>query len=290
MGDFNPNSAASRPAHSASDRAGRSGLDPRFSGKVVWITGASSGIGEALAYELARRGATLVLSARREPLLERVRGQCDRASEHMVVPLDLGDSASMPAVAAKVLERQGRIDILINNGGISQRSTVSETTLDVDRRIMEVNYLGTVAMTKAVLPSMLTRRRGQIVVISSLMGKIHTPLRSAYAASKHALHGFFGCLRAEVHDRGVHVCVICPGYVQTEITKNALTGDGSTFDQMGDAQSKAMSAEQFARRCADAIADDASDKMIGGPEVWAARLAPLLPRLYDYLVRRVKST
>jgi dehydrogenase/reductase SDR family protein 7B len=261
-----------------------------FNGKVVWITGASSGIGEALAHELARRGATLVLSARREPLLERVRGQCERASEHMIVPLDLTQTASMPAAAAKVLEHFGRIDILINNGGISQRSTVSETSLDVDRQIMEVNYLGTVAMTKAVLPSMLVRGRGQIVVISSLMGRMHTPLRSAYAASKHALHGFFGCLRAEVHDRGVHVCVICPGYVHTDITKNALTGDGSTYDQMGDAQSKAMSAEQFARRCATAIADDVNNKMIGGPEVVFARLAPLLPRLYDYLVRRVKST
>jgi dehydrogenase/reductase SDR family member 7B len=264
-----------------------------FSGKVVWITGASSGIGEALAHELARRGATLVLSARREPLLERVREQCVGASqagaEHMIVALDLTQTESMPEATAKVLARYGRIDILINNGGISQRSIASETALEVDRRIMDVNYLGTVAITKAVLPSMLERGRGQIVVISSLMGKIHTPMRSAYAASKHALHGFFGCLRAEVHDRGVHVCVICPGYVRTDITKNALTGDGSTFDQMGDAQSKAMSAEQFARRCADAIANDASNKMIGGGEVWAARLAPLFPRLYDYLVRRVKS-
>lgn len=260
-----------------------------FNGKVVWITGASSGIGEALAYELARRGATLVLSARREPLLERVRGQCERASEHTIVPLDLSEISSMAAATAKVLERHSQIDILINNGGISQRSTVSETDVDVDRRIMEVNYLGTVAMTKAVLPSMLARGRGQIVVISSLMGKLHTPMRSAYAASKHALHGFFGCLRAEVHDRGVHVCVICPGYVNTEITKHALTGDGSTYDQMGDAQSKAMSAETFARRCANAIANDVNDKMIGGPEVVFAVLAPLFPRLYDYMVRRVKS-
>ncbi len=262
----------------------------RFHGKVVWITGASSGIGEALAYELARRGATLVLSARREPLLERVRDRCDRASEHMIVPLDLTQTESMPEATAGVLARFGRIDLLVNNGGISQRSKVSETELDVDRRIMEVNYLGTVAMTKAVLPSMLERGRGQIVVISSLMGKIHTPMRSAYAASKHALHGFFGCLRAEVHDRGVRVSVICPGFVRTDITMNALTGDGSTYNEMGDAQSKAMSAEQFAIRCADAIAEQASDKMIGGPEVWAARLAPFFPRLYDYLVRRVKST
>jgi short-subunit dehydrogenase len=265
-----------------------------FSGKVVWITGASSGIGAALAVELARRGAKLVLSARREDQLDRVREQCVSASpdgqDHMVLPLDLAASETFAAANASVLERYGHVDILVNNGGISQRGTVAETTLDVDRRIMEVNYIGTVALTKVVLPAMLARHSGQIVVISSLMGKIGTPLRSAYAASKHALQGFFDCLRAEVHDQGVHVCVISPGYVRTEITKNALTADGSTFDQMGDAQAKAMSAEVFAERCADAIAADASDRMIGGAEVWAARLAPLFPRVYEFLVRRVKST
>ncbi|PRQ05823.1 putative oxidoreductase SadH [Enhygromyxa salina] len=261
-----------------------------FNGKVIWITGASSGIGEALALELAARGANLVLSARRETLLERVRERCERAKDHMVVPLDLSAPETAAAATAEVLARHGRIDILINNGGISQRGTVADTELDVDRRIMEVNYLGTVALTKAALPSMLERGAGQIVVVSSLMGSIGTPLRSAYAASKHALHGFFDCLRAEVHDQGVHVCVISPGYVRTEITKNALTADGSTYDDMGDAQSKAMSPEVFARRCADAIASDVRRKMIGGPEVWAARLAPFFPGVYDFLIRRVKST
>lgn len=261
-----------------------------FSGKVVWITGASSGIGEALAIELARRGATLVLSARREAQLEAVRQRCERPEDHLVVPLDLTEAESLPAATERVLDELGRIDILVNNGGISQRGTVMETELDVDRRIMEVNYMGTVALTKAVLPAMLARHKGQIVVVSSLMGKIGTPLRSAYAASKHALQGFFDCLRAEVHDQGVHVSVICPGYVRTDITKNALTGDGSTYDQMGEAQSKAMSAETFARKAADAIAHDAAEVMIGGPEVWAARLQPFFPRVYNYLVRRVKST
>lgn len=260
------------------------------SGKIVWITGASSGIGEALAYELARRGATLVLSARREAELERVRQQCPRASEHLIVPLDLAATETLPAAAATVLERRGHVDILINNGGISQRSTAHETTLDVDRRIMEVNYMGTVALTKAVLPSMLERRSGHIVVISSLMGKIHTPQRSAYAASKHALQGFFGCLRDEVHAHGVQVSIVSPGFVKTEITVNALRGDGSAHERMGDAQQKAMSAETFAKRCADAIARGQADVMIGGPEVWAARLAPIFPRVYDFMVRRVKTT
>jgi dehydrogenase/reductase SDR family member 7B len=261
-----------------------------FSGKIVWITGASSGIGEALAYELARRGAVLILSARREELLEQVRRRCERADQHLVLALDLTATETLADVTTKVLERFGHVDVLVNNGGISQRGTVAETSLEVDRRIMEVNYMGTVALTKAVLPSMLARGRGQIVVVSSLMGKIGTPLRSAYAASKHALQGFFDCLRAEVHDQGVYVSVISPGFVRTDITKNALTADGSTYDEIGDAQSKAMSPEAFARKAADAIAKHRDDAMIGGPEVWAARFAPLLPRVYNYLVRRVKST
>ncbi len=261
-----------------------------FTGKVVWITGASSGIGEALAYELARRGARLVLSARREAQLEAVRERCPRSSEHLVLPLDLTETASLAQATEQVLERFGHIDVLVNNGGVSQRGTVLETDIEVDRRIMEVNYMGTIALTKAVLPSMLERRDGQIVAISSLMGKIGTPLRSAYAASKHALQGFFDCLRAEVHDRGVNVLVICPGYVRTEITKNALTGDGSTFDEMGDAQSKAMTAEVFAGKAANAIAQRRDEVMIGGLEVWAAKLAPIFPRVYTFLIRRVKST
>jgi dehydrogenase/reductase SDR family protein 7B len=261
-----------------------------FSGKVVWITGASSGIGEGLAYELARRGAVLVLSARREDLLATVRERCERSDQHMVLPLDLTATESLHPAAARVLERFGHVDILINNGGISQSGTVAETSLEVARRIMEVNYMGTVALTKAVLPAMLERGRGHIVVISSLMGKLGTPLRSAYAASKHALQGFFDCLRAEVHDRGVHVTVISPGYVRTDITKNALTADGSTYDEIGAGQSKAMSPEEFARKCVDAIARRTPEAMIGGTEVWAARLEPFFPWLYRYLVRRVRST
>lgn len=262
-----------------------------YTGKVVWITGASSGIGEALAYELARRGAQLVLSARRVEQLEQVCERCEHPDRHMILPLDLTDPASLAIAAEQVVERFGQIDVLLNNGGISQRGTATETVIDVDRRIMEVNYMGTVGLTKAVLPSMLARGQGQIVVISSVAGKIGTPLRSAYSASKHALHGFFDCLRAEVHDRGLRVTMICPGFVRTEITVNSLRGDGTKFDQMGDAQAKAMSPELFARRAADAIARERAEVLIGGgKELFAAQLYRFFPRAYNYLVRRVKST
>ncbi len=262
-----------------------------YTGKVVWVTGASSGIGEALAYELARRGAKLVLSARRVEQLEQVLARCEQPDRHMVLPLDLTDPASLTRATAQVLARFGHVDVLLNNGGLSQRGTATETVIDVDRRIMEVNYMGTVGLTKAVLPSMLARGQGQIVVISSIAGKVGTPLRSAYSASKHALHGFFDCLRAEVHDRGLRVTVICPGFVRTEITVHSLRADGSTFDQMGDAQAKAMSAELFARRAADAIARQSAEVLIGGSkELFAAQLHRFFPRAFNYLVRRVKST
>lgn len=261
-----------------------------YRGKVVWITGASSGIGEALAYELAERGATLVLSARRETQLERVRSACQDSGAHMILPLDLGESESFAAALASVLDRYGNIDTLINNGGISQRGTAVETQLEVDRRIMEVNYMGTVALTKAVLPSMLARGSGQIVVISSLMGKIGTPMRSAYAASKHALQGFFDCLRAEVHDQGVNVCVVCPGYIDTEVTQNALNADGSTHGKPGHRSDRSMSPATFAKRCVDVMERREDERMIGGREVLAAKFGPIFPRVYNFLVRKVKST
>ena len=198
-----------------------------FDGKMVWLTGASSGIGEAVAYALAARGARLILSARRVEKLQAVQAACARPDRHRILPLDLADPASLAAAVPQALAHGGAIDVLINNGGISQRAQAVETDLAVDRRIMEVNYFGTIALAKAVLPSMLERGAGHIAVVSSLMGKFSTPRRSAYAASKHALHGFFDALRAEVHHAGVRVTLICPGYVRTDISRHALTADGT---------------------------------------------------------------
>ena len=174
-----------------------------FSGKVVWITGASSGIGEALAVELAKASARLVLSARRPDELARVAKQC-ASTEVMIVPLDLAKSDDFEKLVADVLARFGQIDVMVHNGGISQRSWVKDTAMSVHRRLMEVNFFGTVALTRALLPSMLAKKQGHFVVISSVMGKIGTPMRSSYAATKHALHGFFDCLRAEVTNDGLH--------------------------------------------------------------------------------------
>lgn len=259
-------------------------------GEVVWITGASSGIGEALVHALDRRGARLVLSSRREDALRRVRDACHHPDRHLVVPLDLADPESLREAARRVLEDCGAVDVMLHNGGLSQRGLAEDTELAVDRRILEVDYLGTVALTKALLPSMLERRRGRFVVVSSLVGKIGTPLRSGYSAAKHALHGFFETLRAEVHDRGVRVTLVCPGFIRTRVSFNALTADGTPQGTMDRAQARGMSAEACAAKIVRAVDRGRDEVLIGGKEVWAVRLARLFPGLFRRLIRRVRVT
>ena len=259
-------------------------------GEVIWITGASSGIGEALAHVLARRGARLVLSSRREDALARVRDLCAHPERHLVLPLDLGEPETLPAAAARAFAHFGRVDVMIHNGGLSQRSRAEETDLAVDRRVMEVDYFGAVALTKALLPSMLERGSGRIVVVSSLVGKVGTPLRSGYSAAKHALHGFFDSLRAEVHDRGVRVTLVCPGFIRTEVSIHALTGDGTPQGTLDRAQAEGMSPEICAERIARALDRGREEVLIGGHEVWAVRLDRLAPALFRRLIRRVRVT
>jgi len=197
-----------------------------FKDKVVWITGASSGIGEALAYQLGSLGANLVLSSNEPERLREVRDRCANKAVHLVLPLDLSEWESLASKAEDALRRFGRVDILVNNGGISHRSLAKDTVLDVDRRVMDIDYFGHVALTKAVLPSMLERKSGHIVVTTSLAGLLPVPYRTAYCAAKHALHGFFDTLRVELWDDNVKVTLVCPAQVRTSISMQALAGDG----------------------------------------------------------------
>ena len=261
----------------------------RFAGKVVWITGASSGIGEALVRAFNQEGARVVLSARRESELRRVAASCQSSLDELfVLPLDLDRHEEFPEKLRLVEKRFGTVDILINNGGIGQRGAVAETLLEVDRRIMETNYFGTIALTKTVLPGMLTRRRGTIVVVSSLMGYLDTPLRSAYAASKHALQGYFDCLRSEVWRENIDILLVCPGFVRTEISHHALTPTGAKHARMDRAQERGISPEKCATKMLDAIAARRSEVFIGGIEVLAIYIKRFLPALYTRIVRRVK--
>lgn len=261
-----------------------------YQDKVVWITGASSGIGEALAYEFARQGAQLVLSARRAELLEKIRLACANPDRHIVVPLDMTRIDELGGHVDAVLHEFGRIDVLINNAGVSQRSLVKDTSLAVDRQIMELDFFAPVALTKFVLPHMLKAGHGQLVAVSSVVGLVATPYRSAYAAAKHAISGFYDSLRAEVHDAGIRVAVLYPGFVRTDVSRSALTGDGSSHGIVDEKIGNAMSPKEFAYRAVTALGKGEEQIIIAGKERLAVWLGRISPALLARLIRRIKVT
>jgi dehydrogenase/reductase SDR family member 7B len=250
-----------------------------FNHKTVWITGASSGIGEALAYALSFRGANLILSGRRTDELERVQMSCKYADQVKILPLDLSDASSLENKTSEAIQLFGQIDILIHNGGISQRSLVVETPMDVHRKVMEVDYFSYVAISKAILPHFISRKAGHFVVTSSVMGKIGTPMRSAYAAAKHALHGFFDCLRSEVSPQNIKVTILTPGYIRTNVALNAITKDGTSLGRQSQNISNGLSPGKAAVQILQAIARGDYESYIGkfGGEkisLWLMRFAP----------------
>ena len=257
----------------------------KFESKVVWITGASSGIGESVAKAFNAEGAVVIISSRRGEELERVRATCAFPENVYIFTLDLTKGESIQEVANDVLSKF-EIDILFNNGGISQRSLTSETSIDNDRRIFEVNYFGHVQMTKAVLPQMLARGAGRIVTISSLTGKWGFYLRSAYSASKHALHGFFDSLRMEVEDLGIRVTLITPGFIATEISKHALDKSGNPSGEMDNNQAQGISSEECARQILKGIAADKDEFGVGGKELRALFLHRYFPKLFKKILKK----
>lgn len=258
-----------------------------FSNQRVWITGASSGIGEALAYAFHQAGAKLILSARREDELKRVQNRCGQPAGAQILPVDVTQSAELPEKAKLALQMFGGIDILVNNAGVSQRSLVKDTDIDVYRKLMEVNFFGAVALTKSVLPSMVERNTGHIVVISSLVGKFGTPLRSGYAAAKHALHGFFESLRAETSRSGIKVTLVCPGFIRTDVSLNALRGDGSLHAKMDSGQAQGMSAEDCAAQTLKAVAAGREEVYIGNRDKYLVYLKRFFPGVFSRRMARV---
>lgn len=257
----------------------------KFKNKIVWITGASSGAGEALAYQFASEGANLIISARREKELRRVKRNIKNV-EVRIIPLDLEKHKDLPEIAEKALAEFGRIDVLFHNGGISQRSLANETCTEVDKRLMNINYFGAVILTKAILPTMIKRQTGQIAVMSSLTGKFGTPLRSAYAASKHALHGFFDSLRAEVHEHGIGITIICSGYIRTGIAVNAFTGNGSAQNTNDPGIENGMPPEVFAEKAVRGVYNQRHELIMGGKEKLGVYLKRFTPRLFDKIIQK----
>ncbi|HAH50614.1 MAG TPA: short chain dehydrogenase [Balneola sp.] len=257
----------------------------KYTNKTVWITGASSGIGEALAKAYFREGANLILSSRREDALEKVRATLDDDHSRIkILTLDLSLSDTFVTKTADALSLFGSIDVLVNNGGISQRSIFEETDLDTVRKIMEVNYFGSVGLTREVIPHMIAKKKGHIVVTSSVAGKIGTKYRTAYSGSKHAVQGFFDSLRQEMYEHNIAVTLICPGPIKTNITKNALTGDGSSFGKMGDMHDQAMDADEMVSKIWSRLVSKKDEIVVSG---WKERMALIVKRISPKILNRI---
>jgi len=261
-----------------------------FDGKRVWITGASSGIGEALVYEFAGRGAIVIISSNDLPGLERVKAACPDINKITCAPFDLSDTSGIDAIVNQQLKDSGKIDYLINIGGISQRARIDETPLWLDRKIFEINYFGTIALTKAVLPYMINQKSGHIAATSSISGRFGFPLRSAYSASKQALHGFFETLYLENKPNNIRTSVIIPGRVRTNISYHALDQQGKEQGKMDDGLNKGIPPEKAARIIIRGIKRNKHEILVGSTELIMLYIRRIWPWLFFRIGDRVKST
>jgi dehydrogenase/reductase SDR family protein 7B len=261
----------------------------KYFGKTVWITGAASGIGEALAYEYSKAGAVVILSDLNKEKLEVVADKCQQlGSKAIAAPFNLENSEEITRVAQKILKTNPKIDYLYNNGGISQRSFAIETPVAIDRKIMETNFFGAVILTKELLPSLISGSGGHIIVTSSVVGKFGFPLRTSYSASKHALQGFFEALRAELYDKNVKVTILSPGKIRTNISVNAINKDGSRYGVMDKSQAQGMPADKCARKIISAVERGKRELWFAGKEVLMIYIRLYLPALFHKLAPRVK--
>ena len=262
-----------------------------LNGKIAWVTGASSGIGKAICEGLAEAGAIVVLSSRNQSQLEEVKQGLSNSEKHFILTLDLEHSETFEGKVNEVIQKYGRIDYLFNNGGLSQRSEATETSLDIDRRIMEINYFGNIALTKAILPHFQKQQAGHFVITSSIAGKFGFYLRSAYAASKHALHGFYESLALEEAKNSINVTITCPGKINTPISTNALTNTGEKHGIMDHNQATGMSAEKCVSILFKAVGKKKREVMIGNKEIIAVYLKRFLPMsLFWKIIKNQKAT
>lgn len=257
-----------------------------FNNKTVWITGASSGIGQELAIQLANLGANIILSARNVDKLEQLKTRLAKG-EHRVIALDLAQPEQVLKSINSAINNIGQVDILINNGGVSQRSLFLENDFSVYRQLMEVNYFGLVALTKAVLPSMVEQGSGSIVSISSVAGKVGSKFRTGYSGSKYAVVGFMDCLRAEVADKNIHCLTICPGSIKTAIAHNSLNEQGVAQNKPEQSIENGMDVSLAVNKMIRAIAKQKDEVVVGqGLSGWAPTIKRLFPGLFNHLTAK----
>lgn len=255
-----------------------------WTGRTIWITGASSGIGEALAREMAGRGAHIILSGRREAALKAVADGLP--TESLILPFEATDYDALPAAVEKAQGWRGGVDMLVNNAGVSQRSLAVDTSFEVYRTLMEIDFFAPLRLTQLVLPGMIARGDGHLVVISSVAGKLGPPLRTGYAAAKHACMGYFDALRAELEKScGIRVSTVTPGYVSTQVSANALTGDGTALGETDGNIASGLDPAETARVIVDALLENRREILVAGDqETQAAQLRAANPDLlFDLL-------
>ena len=253
---------------------------------VVWITGASSGIGEALARECSKKGADLILSSRRLHELERVAKSCDGDSDKIkILPLDLLESDQANIWVKDAIDLFGSIDILINNGGIGHLGDVVKMSSEVERQVMETNFWGHVNISKALLPHLIEKNSGSIVTIGSILGVFGSPGLAAYSASKHALYGYFESLRQELSETNLHIMLISPGFIKTNVTRSSLTHDGEVYGKDSTAQENGMDPKELANKIVRAISNGKDHALLGGWEIYSVPFKKIAPKTFYRTMR-----
>ena len=257
--------------------------------KIIWITGASSGIGRGLVQKLNTTDNLLLISSRSNPELTNIKNQSKYPSLIRTFPFDLNNDEEVTDMSNKIIESYRYISQVFHCGGVSQRALANETNMLTSRKIMEVNFFSTINLTNLILPSMIKRGEGDLIIISSLAGKFGAPLRSSYAASKHALHGYYESLRHEVSKHGINIIIITPGFIDTQISKNALMGDGKKYQVQEQGISSGTPVEKCVDQILRAVVKKKKEVRVGGFETISILIKRLSPNLLSTLVARSKN-
>jgi dehydrogenase/reductase SDR family member 7B len=254
--------------------------------KKVWIVGASRGIGASLAHAFNERGAFTILSSRDSNQLIQLQKSLIQPEMSAILPLDLTDPLSISRAIAQFLDTWEHCDVMVHCGGISQRATSMETTIDTTRKIFESNFFGHIQLTQGMLPQMVSRKSGKLIVISSLSGKWGFYLRSSYSASKHALHGYYDSVRMETEKSGISIHLVTPGFIATDISLHAIDSSGESAGVMDKNQLTGISPDECARQIIIGVEKNKSEFGVGGKEMLSLFLNRYFPRFFQKLLRK----